>query len=62
MFRWPRSLREAALGAMGAEFDDRSAYPTAWRAMRGGSGPMTEAFLRNKEEVLRLSRCRDLLP
>ena len=53
-FRWPKSLREAALGAMGAEFDDRSAYPTAWRAMRGGGGPMTEAFLKNKEEVLGL--------
>ena len=52
-FRWPKEMREAALGGMGAEFDDKSCYPVAWRAMHGGRvGPMTEAYITHKEEVL----------
>ena len=28
-FRWPKGLREAALGTMGSEFDDKTCYPVA---------------------------------
>jgi ribonuclease HI len=51
-FRWPKQMREAALAAIGAEFDDKSCYPVAWRAMRGSGGQMTDMFVKNKGEVL----------
>ena len=34
--------------------DDKSCYPTAWRAMRGTGGPMTTAYLEHKEEILKV--------
>ena len=53
-FKWSKDMRGAALGSLGAEMDDKSCYPTAWRAMRGTGGPMTTAYLEHKEEILKV--------
>ena len=51
-FKWPKGLRSAAIGAMGAEYDDKSCFPVAWRAMRGSGGIATETFIEHKEDIL----------
>ena len=57
-FKWPKGLRNAAIGAIGAEYDDASCYPTAWRAMRGTGGAATETYIEHKEEILRVFGAR----
>ena len=57
-FKWPKGLRNAAIGAIGAEYDDAACYPTAWRAMRGAGGGATETYLAHKEEILRVFGAR----
>jgi len=57
-FKWPKGLRNAAIGAIGAEYDDASCYPTAWRAMRGTGGAATETYITHKEEILRVFGAR----
>ena len=57
-FKWPKGLRNAAIGAIGAEYDDASCYPTAWRAMRGTGGAATETYITHKEEILQVFGAR----
>ena len=30
-FKWPKGTCDAAIGTMGAEYDDASCYPAVWR-------------------------------
>ena len=51
-FKWPTELRDAAFAGMGAEMDDKAAYPRIIAAMTGGLGQASAAFLANREDVM----------
>ena len=51
-FKWPTELRDAAFTGMGAEMDDKAAYPRIIAAMTGGLGRASAAFLAHREDVM----------
>ena len=51
-FKWPTELRDAAFAGIGAEMDDKAAYPRIIAAMTGGLGPASATFLEHREGIM----------
>ena len=47
-FKWPTELRDAAFAGMGAEMDDKAAYPRIIAAVTGGLGHASATFLAHR--------------
>jgi hypothetical protein len=50
-FKWPKHLRNAAIGYTGVTYDDNAAYPRAKMAMTPDHSRIGAMFLKHREEV-----------